>query len=272
MFNNWIFYKLMKWWTSLIPMYRDEGKLNRRQSGIYKDETDKRDYKLPLRRSDTPPFFELVQNPLDYVKSQGKHNSCASHAMSTGIEILHNINRTKYKGIPLSERYHYFYARLKDKTLPKNVGMTLRTAMKIARRHGLCPERLCPYISSEMNKYPVIFTDSFASWWRIKRYYRLGGISDIKEALIEQLPVVIGIRMNASFQNYSSKIVVRDNEKLYGGHGVLAYGFDEELSAFKCINSWGERYKFGGTMNLPYDYVHKYGLDFWTFTIYKDKK
>ena len=49
---------------------------------------------------------------------------------------------------------------------------------------------------------------------------------------------------------------------------IVLYGYDDETQLFDAaVNSWGRGYKNNGTMKLPYQYVEKYVIDMWTFTI-----
>ena len=274
--NNSIKAWLLKQILRLFPILRTGSSLNKRLRGILKDITDDRDrIFIPTRGVEIGDLPAIHKRPIDttkYIKNQGKWNSCASHAIATAIEISHTLNNTKYKDVGLSERDHWYYAREMEDKLPDNRGMQMRTMMKVAQRRGISPEKLCPYINSKMNEKPGAFTDSFARWWRIKHYYRIPTIGGVKEALFNMNPVVIGVRMNASFMNFDTGIVVRDNENTYGGHAVVLYGHNNMDKFFYGIGSWGRRYKQKGAFILPYNYVEKYGLDYWTFTIYTDKK
>lgn len=264
---EWIRPYLLRIYLWFRPLIREAGKLNRRLSGIRKDKDDDRDFKFLATGKELPRFHALSINPYDYVKNQGKWNSCMSHAVASGLEALHDIRKTKYKTIPLSERYHYYYARVRGGKLPQNVGMTMRDGLKTAYYNGLSPEKLCPYISSKMNVRPDTFAQGFTNWFKVRSYYRLNSIEDVKEAVYNGLPVIIGVRLNSSFMSYSGAITVKDGEKLYGGHGVLVYGYGDMTQELLCINSWGSRYKDDGTMRVPYLYWEKYELDTWTFTI-----
>ena len=55
------------------------------------------------------------------------------------------------------------------------------------------------------------------------------------------------------------------NEKMLGGHAVMAAGFDESKKIFIIRNSWGENWGDKGYFSMPYDYIKNQDLcsDFW---------
>ena len=73
---------------------------------------------------------EVEKDNTYLVNGVAVHN-CASHSISTAIEISHKLNDTKYKDTELSERYHWYYAREMEDKLPDNRGMMMRTMMKV---------------------------------------------------------------------------------------------------------------------------------------------
>ena len=260
--------KLLKWVLSLFYTTRVPGKTKKISPGLKKDDHDKRDYKVEYAQDQKVPLhYQLPINAYNFVKNQGKWNSCASHAMSTGLEITYELKDSNKKDVELSERFHYYMTRLRTGKLPKNVGMTMRDMLKTAQRNGICPEKLCPYISSEMNKPPGPFTESFAKWFKVRHYMRITSIEDIKKTLLNQQVVLVGVQINESFKRYTGDIYVADKERLYGGHAITVIGYDEVNEWFVCINSWDNDYKDKGLMYVPYDYFNKYCFDMWTYTI-----
>lgn len=266
----------------LIPRKRDEGEL-KIQFGVKPDPDDKRDYKSEYLTfaipDELPEKFSLNINPRDYVKSQGSWNSCASHAMCTAVEIIHKLNGTKYQ-VPLSERFHYWIARQDEFQgnnyqggFPGNVGMYSRNMLKVAQRIGLTPEKLCPYIFDKMNETPGQFAFGFADLFKIKFYFRVNDqyfpendIDNAKKVLVSGRPILIGSAVTYSFYQ-SSGGIAKDEIKTYGGHEYVIYGYDDEKEEFLCINSWGQNYKDGGLMRVPYNYWKRHGYDMWTVEV-----
>jgi hypothetical protein len=164
---------------NIFKSKRDGGQLIE-MYGVYKDEEDKRDFPIvgavfPILNKELPKTYILPIETSKYIKNQGQWNSCASHAICTAVEISHDINKTRLSTIPLSERYHYYKVRQPgfQNNFPNNEGQTARNMMRIAQEVGIAPERLCPYLSSDMNKKPGDFAEGFASLWKVEYYYRI---------------------------------------------------------------------------------------------------
>jgi len=254
---------------SLIKRVPGEFRYN--SNGIHKDEEDSRDYKVEVKEGvELPKVYMLPIDASKYIKNQGKFGSCFSHALCTSIEIMHDILKTKYR-LPLSERFHYYYTRkLYQKNFPAYGGMTARNGLKCAQQIGICPEKLCPYIASKMNEEPDKIAQGFAHFWKIDSYYRIASVEGVKQVLLNNNPLLLGIYMNKSFKDFKGPIEIVDGEKTYGGHEIaVAVGYSDLMNAFCCINSWGHTYKEDGLMWLPYEYVNKYGIDIWTFNVKK---
>ena len=260
--------RIIKWLLALFPQKeRQPGKL-KKKFGISKDTFDLRDYKTSVQATVIPLKYSIPINPLKYVKNQGSWNSCGAHAITTALEITHELNKTNLQ-IPLSERYHYYYARQPEYAgqFPKNVGMTSRDMLKVAQKIGISPEKLCPYISTEMNDKPKYFAEQFAGTWKIGPYFRVNSITEAKETLNSNKPVLIGVYCNNSFLSLSGDITYKKGDITKGGHEFVIYGYDDVSQSFLCINSWGSGYKDKGLMSLPYDYVENLAIDMWTFRL-----
>lgn len=237
------------------------------QPGVSEDEPDSRDRVSSDGITEIPETLSLEPEPHKYVKNQGIWNSCASHAVTSAIELYYRYNKIKIPGyVELSERQHYYYSRIKyQNNFPNNEGMTIRNALKCAKEIGICPEKLCQYISKDMNNAPDNIADGFRLW-KIDGYYRLTSIDSIKEWISLGHPVVTGVYMNNSFRELNNtEIKVIKNEPTYGGHAILVYGYDKEN--LLCLNSWGQSYKDNGIMKVPFKYWEEYSFDTWSFTI-----
>ena len=241
---------------------------------IKKDDPDHRDfeYKLAMPEESLNSYSYLPINSSNFVKSQGAWGSCGSHAITTAIEIMQSMNKVNM-AVPLSEKYHYHYARKEMNNFPKNGGMTSRVMLKIAQKRGLTPEKLCPYISSEMNVPPTRMADGWANtgWWKIDSYYRVIDQNAAKQAIMLGHPVLVGTMATAQFKSFSgSRIDIVPKEKIYGGHEFLLVGYDDKEKAFLMLNSWGFHWKDNSFAWISYDYLEKYLIDMWTIYIKRD--
>jgi C1A family cysteine protease len=54
------------------------------------------------------------------------------------------------------------------------------------------------------------------------------------------------------------------DERMLGGHVVLAVGFNQKEKRFLVRNSWGKNWGKEGYFTMPYDYLETLADDFWT--------
>jgi C1A family cysteine protease len=59
------------------------------------------------------------------------------------------------------------------------------------------------------------------------------------------------------------------NERVVGGHCVLAVGYDDGASKIICRNSWGTGFGDAGYFHMPFDFISssQYASDFWTIKL-----
>jgi C1A family cysteine protease len=70
---------------------------------------------------------------------------------------------------------------------------------------------------------------------------RLANLLDIKRALTQHLPVVLGVRTDNPFYDGTDTSVYRwSGEANSGFHAICAVGYDDSKSSVKLMNSWGD--------------------------------
>jgi len=93
-----------------------------------------------------------------------------------------------------------------------------------------------------------------AKSWEVPR-----SLNDIKAALANNLPVVIGIGIYESFNFVSGTDAVYNSAtgQPLGGHAITVVGYDDNKygGAFKVINSYGQNWGDGGYFWLPYSFA-----------------
>ena len=96
----------------------------------------------------------------------------------------------------------------------------------------------------------------------------------MKGCLASGYPFVFGFSVYESFEGdevakTGNAPMPNPQEKLLGGHAVLAVGYDDSQSRFIVRNSWGESWGMKGHFTIPYSYLLDENLsdDFWTIRI-----
>lgn len=224
------------------------------RGGVEKDIFDERDYIVEGIGLPLPNSFSL-RDHVKEIKSQGKFNSCVSHAVCSAIEIsMHYKNPNTY--ISLSERYHYYYGRKESGLFPGNNGQYPRDALKALFNKGVAPEFLCGYYDDSIDSKPLKIADIIAHTYkqRLDKYQRLYAIEDMKEQILIGNPIIISLPFYDYMIKTGKNNVIRmptkdDTLRFY--HAVLVTGWDEN-KGWEILNSWNSTWGDYGYAYLPF--------------------
>ena len=227
---------------------------DKKRLGVKKDKKDRRDF-LGSGMTDKPKIDLGIY--ASTIKNQGVMNSCSGHAAILVFEMERKIRHGKHWWIDGSEQHNYYYSRKLNGLFPKDVGSYLRDACKVMHKIGVCPEKLMPYIDYLPNYKPGLFTNSFANFWKIKKYIRQTSINTIKNSLYHKHPVMLGVPVWKEFLTLREKDVPLPdtNKKSLGGHAITIIGYDDRQKAFHIQNSWRTTWGKFGRAWLPYKYL-----------------
>jgi C1A family cysteine protease len=158
-------------------------------------------------------------------------------------------------------------------------GASLRATLKAIRRFGLPPESLWPYRDENLDREPEGFAYSFGQETSGLAYVRIDAHNVSREVVMESARsllaggfcFVLGFPLSAPVDGSPLLPYPTLLDSSYGGHAVLAVGYDDRLrirsdkGAFLVRNSWGNDWGESGYGWLPYAYVRE-GLaaDLWT--------
>ena len=84
----------------------------------------------------------------------------------------------------------------------------------------------------------------------------------MKHCLSNGFPIIFGFLVYKSFESKKvaetgHMIMPQENDKILGGHAVLAVGYDDNKKYFIIRNSWGEEWGDQGYFYMPTCHVHK---------------
>lgn len=254
--------------------------MDKYELGLYKSPFDNRDY---LIRG----FFTTVILPERYsiedkmtpVRSQAKEGACVGFALAVGVKEYQE--KIDYKRlVELSPRYIYEEAK---KISGHTEGTTLKAAMQVVRKMGVCEERLWPYevpqVISKSSK-----ADSNAERFKVKTYARVINLTELKHALVQFGPILIGVKVYKGMMSDEAKgtgIVPNPscwNRRVLGGHALCAVSYDDKSPYFKndghikCKNSWGEAFGDKGYIYLSYRYIKANMIDAFSCVDIQDPK
>ncbi|MBP2654267.1 MAG: xylellain [Firmicutes bacterium] len=239
---------------------------------LKKDTPDLRDFIFCsgcYKKTEQLPTSVDLRKKCSPIVNQGELGSCTANAIASGLREYLLINK-EIKWMQLSRLFLYYEERLMEGTVNEDSGAEIRDGMKVLNQTGVCPDADWPYEISTFTNPPTDKMVADAAPYKVAEYYRITSLAQLKAALAEGLPVVIGIEVYDSFESddvASSGVVPMPDitkEQDLGGHAVLVVGYDDDKSQLIVRNSWGITWGDLGYFYLPYDYYDKYASDCWT--------
>lgn len=220
----------------------------------------------------TPPQVDL-RVECSPVEDQGALGSCTAQALAGALEFL----QLKALRGGLSARYRdlsrlfiYYNERVAMGTVREDSGAMLRVGIKTLAKLGVCKEELWPHDIDKFARKPLVSCYQEALGHIVTSYQRLELLTEMKACLAQGMPFVFGFSV---YEHVMSRSVAKSgilrmpepNERMLGGHAVLAVGYDDAKGTLVFRNSWGEGWGKKGYGEMPYDYLTQRDLsdDFW---------
>jgi len=227
---------------------------------------------LAAVRSDLPPMVDLrPQCPPVY--DQGELGSCTAQAIAGAIEF--DQRRQRLPEFTPSRLFIYYNERVIEDSVDQDMGAMARDGIKAVAAVGAPPETDWPYDIDRFADRPPERAYRDGEKHRIARYERLPRELDhMKACLAAGFPIVFGFSVYESFEG---EVVRRSgrlempapDERVIGGHAVLAVGYIQQERRFIVRNSWGQGFGMDGYFTMPYDYLleRRMSADFWTIRL-----
>ena len=124
-----------------------------------------------------------------------------------------------------------------------------------------------PYQDATCDVQPTDEQLEFASLNKIESYHNVldnsesvSTIKILKTLLLENTPVILGIKIDSKFKSASPKnddgIYIYKHKENLGNlkHCMLIVGYDDTLRSFKVINSWGQDWGNNGFAYISYKF------------------
>ncbi len=242
-----------------------------RRYGWIPDLPDQRDFLYraihPLPAA-LPPCVDL-RPTCSLVEDQGRLGSCTANALAGALEFLEKKNGTPFQD--LSRLFIYYNERVLEHTVRTDSGAMLRDGIKTLAKQGVCTEKRWPYVLSRFDHRPPAPCYREAEDYQITSYERIITLDEMLACLAEGYPFVFGFSVYESFESpevtRTGKVPMpQPEERILGGHAVMAVGYDDTEKRFFVRNSWGTGWGMEGYFTMPFAYLADRGLsdDFWT--------
>jgi len=241
--------------------------------GWVPDVPDQRDhlYSAPMPMKGALPAKVDLRSKCPPVLDQGTLGSCTANAIAAAVQFDRMKQKLKPAFAP-SRLFIYYNERAMEGTISSDSGAMIRDGIKSISKLGDCPESEWPYVISKFTVKPPVSCYKDALKCKATQYQRVvRALSQFKGCLASGYPFVFGFSVYESFE--SNEVATTGiapmpghNEKLLGGHAVLAVGYDDAAQRIIVRNSWGKGWGLAGCFTLPYAYLTETNLsdDFWT--------
>jgi C1A family cysteine protease len=239
--------------------------------GWIPDLPDQRDYLYAELAVAPPPLPKQIdlRHYCSPIESQGELGACTACALVGNLEYLKKFKQQKI--INFSKLFLYYHERMVRGTVNQDSGASLRDGIKTLVKIGDCLESLWPYKISKYKVKPPQKAYTDAQNYQITNYYRLHSLTEMKHTLSDGYPFVFGF---AVYESLESALVTetgiiplpQPEERVLGGHAVMAVGYNDSKAQFIIKNSWGQVWGNAGYGFMPYTYLtnSKLSADFWT--------
>lgn len=178
------------------------------------------------------------------ILDQGSTGSCVGQATAGSILRWHFVKASRLdNGTPLSVRYIWMAAKETDAltstatTFIDGDGTTLKAALDVARKFGVVPDDMLPFMGNGLYAGDVKTFYAIAANRKIASYYRLQP-EDWKRWLAEVGPILVRLDVDGTWDNVGKNgILTKYVGNGRGGHAVSLVGYT--ATHFIVRNSWG---------------------------------
>lgn len=241
---------------------------HKKRYGWKPDFPDHRDfaYSIIRPRVQYPQVVDL--RPLDSpIQDEGALGSCTANALAGALQFLELKNNEKL--VNLSRLFIYYNERSIEGTIDQDAGAQIRDGVKVLNQLGVCSEYVCPYAINQFTQKPTEQSYEEALERKIISYHRLNGQDDMLTCLADGFPFVFGFTVYNGFESAQvaktgEVSMPGPDEKILGGHAVMAVGYDLAKQQFIVRNSWSASWGAKGYFYIPFDYLRTMADDFWT--------
>ncbi|MBL1221595.1 C1 family peptidase [Chryseobacterium sp. L7] len=190
------------------------------------------------------------------IGDQGNEGSCVAWATAYAAT---SILESNFKGVTQPRSPEYVYNQIKQGACAN--GSYTSDGLKLIKNQGVCSLTEMPYNDTECSTQPSVSQKNAASSHKLVSWSTVSNsnITNIKNLLSANLPIVIGITVDEEFKNLKNTgwILKKRSGKVLGGHAICVVGYDDNKQAFKIQNSWGSAWADNGYFWIDYTFFAK---------------
>lgn len=247
---------------------------------------DERDFYYQPKEGPFPSQVDLKPDVYE-VDNQLSVGSCTANATTSAIELL--LKQQKQNPQSLSRLFLYWNTRNVIEDRAGQEGAVLRSAVRSAKRQGVCYESEWPYIESNKDVKPSAQSYQQVEHLNLKttRYERVEInvlnydreviLNNLKSVLSDGLPIiwagVVGSKLynlTGPWREHNYTSAFSSDNTYIGGHAMLIIGYDDSCQKFLVENSWGSSWGDGGFCGIPYNVIVDDAFEAWVIRGFKD--
>lgn len=214
----------------------------------------------------SPPSWN-IETPLS--GSQGSYNSCVGWSLGYGmLSYQYKIieGNSDYNGHDKIFSPAFIWNQLNNGS---NTGISFGKAFKLLKEQGCCKWSLMPADVGTHTTQPTAAAINNAANYKITEAmkFKTVDIERLKFFLSRNYPIPFGVEIDEGFMTGKDEksFDKKQDERLVwkqksgaskGKHAMLICGYDDNIRAFKVLNSWGPNWGNNGFIWIDYDFLN----------------
>lgn len=171
---------------------------------------------------------------------QGKEGSCVAWAIAYGLKSYEEHDQNSW----MYTKDHLFSPAFVYNSMRKGNckgGLVIQEAFQFVEHNGVSPLSTMPYDASDCATQPSAEAKAVAKNFRLNAVRRVDAdLVEIKGHIASDTPVVIGMKLDASFDDLKGQQVYGGAKGPFNGsHAMVIAGYDDARGAVRVLNSWG---------------------------------
>ncbi len=219
----------------------------------------------PFAGDELPRFVDM-SNRMPPAGNQGRQSSCVAWAVGYACKSFqekYEENTNYWNGGSLNRDAVFSPAFIYNQINNGVDGGSLFTdALNVLSQQGAVKWSDMPYNENDYSTRPSNHIKSKAKKYKIDFWRRVNFVDskEVKAQLNAGFPVIIGAMIDRGFVNRGRNSSGQDfvwsfasGEQL-GGHAMIVVGYDDNKSAYKVLNSWGQNWGNNGYCWISYSF------------------
>jgi C1A family cysteine protease len=195
---------------------------------------------------------------LPSVGNQGKQGSCVAWATGYYLKSFHENYENLMNGDAMNKKMSPAFIYNQIKVSGCDDGSNVQRALDTIYSSGIPSLIVMPYDENDCETQPTEVQKSMALPNKIRSYHYLDQdkvFEQTRAFLLNEQPVVIAITIDRNYfgaRDENGVYIYRKFKESSGGHAMLVVGYDDDMNAFKVVNSWGESWGNKGFVWIDY--------------------